>query len=139
MPLDPVKISETQSWLKKAAEDLRAAQHCLTANTPLGSTAVFHCQQVVEKMLKGFLCWHDQRFRKTHSIEEIGELCLKIDPTLKPLIDEAVVLTPYAWSFRYPGEIDEPTETETKEGINIAKKVAEQILKRLPKETHPVK
>ena len=38
---------------------------------------------------------------------------VRIDETLKSLIDEAVILTPYAWSFRYPGGIDEPTEIKS--------------------------
>ena len=46
-----------------------------------------------EKALKGFLTWHGRPFRKTHSLEEIGEQCLGIDPTLKGLIDRAVPLT----------------------------------------------
>lgn len=137
MPHDPVKVLEARSWFTKASEDLRAAEHSLKANPPLYPTVVFHCQQAVEKMLKGFLTWHDQRLRKTHSIEEIGENCLKIDSSLKPLIDEAVPLTPYAWSFRYPGEIDEPSDEETMEAINVARKVYKQMLKRVPRDTHP--
>jgi len=137
MPHDLVRIEETKSWFKKALEDLRTAEQCLKANPSLNPSVVFHCQQSAEKMFKGFLCWHDQRFRKTHSIEEIGELCLKIDKTLKLLIDEAVVLTPYAWSFRYPGGIDEPTDEETQMALTITKKVFKEILSRAPQETHP--
>ncbi len=36
--------------------------------------------------------WHSIAFRKTHSLEEIGEQCLRIDGTLKPLVDRAVPL-----------------------------------------------
>ena len=137
MPHDPIRISETKSWFKKALDDLRAAETSLKAHPPLLSISIFHCQQVVEKMLKGFLFWYDQRFRKTHSIEEIDELCIKIDASLKDLIDEAVPLTHYAWRFRYPGEIDEPTDEEIQEALTISKKVYKEILKRLPRETHP--
>lgn len=44
---------------------------------------LFHCQQAVEKTLKGFLAWHDVPFRKTHSLEELGAACERLDPTLK--------------------------------------------------------
>jgi hypothetical protein len=32
----------------------------------------FHAQQAAEKALKAFLAFHDEPFRKTHGIEEIG-------------------------------------------------------------------
>lgn len=98
---------------------------------------VFHCQQAAEKSLKGFLTWHDVAFRKTHSLEEVGEQRLKIDHTLKPLIDQAVPLTDYVWRFRYPGKPNEPTMAEAQETLAIAREVYEAVLSRLPKEVRP--
>lgn len=79
MPHDPILIVDTKAWLKKAANDLRAAALDLEADPPLLEDVVFHCQQAVEKSLKAFLTFHDRPFRKTHNLEEIGEACLKID------------------------------------------------------------
>jgi hypothetical protein len=45
-------------------------------------------------------------------LEEIGEACLAIDPSLKSVIDPVVPLTQYAWEFRYPGDPEEPTMEE---------------------------
>ncbi len=72
----------------------------------------FHSHPAAEKALKGFLAWQDIPFRKTHNIDEIGEACLAIDPSLKDMVDEAVPLTEYAWRFRYPGEAEEPSRNE---------------------------
>jgi HEPN domain-containing protein len=58
--------------------------------------AAFHCQQAAEKALKGFLTWHSCTFRKTHNLEEIGEQCLTIDPSLRELVDQTVPLSEYA-------------------------------------------
>ena len=74
----------------------------MTASPPILTDAVYHTQQAVEKTLKAFLIWNNIPFRKTHSIEEIGEQCLDIDSTLKDLIDQGVPLTEYALEFRYP-------------------------------------
>ncbi|MBI2864491.1 MAG: HEPN domain-containing protein [Chloroflexi bacterium] len=101
MPHDPARIAETQAWFIKAANDLRAAEHLLGARPPLLGDTVFHCQQAVEKSLKGFLAWYDIPFRKTHSLEEIGEQCLRIDPTLKALVDRTAHFAEYAWKFRH--------------------------------------
>jgi hypothetical protein len=35
MPHDPARVAETKSWFEKAANDLRAADHELTAVPPL--------------------------------------------------------------------------------------------------------
>ena len=102
MPADPILVADTPGGLRKAATDLRAAKHDLAANQPLLADAAFHCQQAVEKVFKSFLMWHSVPFRKTHSLEELGEQCLDVDSTLRARIDCAVPLTEYAWKFRYP-------------------------------------
>ncbi len=72
MRLDPAKAAETRAWLSKADLDLRAAEHERTVTPPLTGDMVFHAQQLVKKSLKAFLSWHDQPFRKTHSLVELG-------------------------------------------------------------------
>jgi HEPN domain-containing protein len=47
---------------------------------------VFHCQQAVEKSFKASLTFHDQPFRKTHSLEEIGEAYFNIGVRLRDLV-----------------------------------------------------
>ncbi|MBM4285202.1 MAG: HEPN domain-containing protein [Deltaproteobacteria bacterium] len=136
MPFDPILVAETRAWVKKAKADLRAARHDLSAIPPLFADAVFHCQQAVEKMLKGFLLWRGVPFRKTPSLEELGEQCLELDETLREIIDRAVPLTEYAWKFRYPGDPEEPSPEEAEEAIRTAASVAQAITSRLPQDVH---
>lgn len=137
MPLDPVLAADTRSWLRRATADFQAAKHDLTASPPLLADAVFHCQQAVEKIFKGFLMWHGVLFRKTHSLEELGEQCLDLDATLKDLVDRAVPLTEYAWKFRYPGEPEEPSQEEAEEALRVAQEVLKAINALLPDEVRP--
>ncbi|MGK5083872.1 HEPN domain-containing protein [Bdellovibrionota bacterium FG-1] len=67
----------------------------------------------------------------------LGDLALTKDPTLSPLIDDAVSLNPYAVSTRYPGFADEIEPAEVEEVLVLAEKVYNEILKRLPQEIHP--
>jgi hypothetical protein len=97
MSADQVLLADVRSWLIKAANDLRGAEIDLAAEPPLLEDALFHCQQVVEKVWKAFLTYHQQPFRRTHSLEETGEACLVFDATLRPLVDEAAPLSEYAW------------------------------------------
>ena len=117
---------------RQAEDDLRAAEHDRGADPPLGGDAVFHCQQAVEKAFKAFLTWHDREFRKTHNLEELGEACLAIDESLRPLVDRAVPLTEYAWRFRYPGQPAEPSDVEVKDALVVAGEVYHAVIARLP-------
>jgi len=52
-------INLAKLWIKKAENDLVAAEHLLTArpHTPY-DTICFHAQQCAEKYLKAFLIFH---------------------------------------------------------------------------------
>ena len=134
---DPSLLAETREWLIKAEMDLRSARHDLSASPPLHEDILFHCQQACEKNLKSFLVWHGQVFRKTHSLEELGEQCLAIDESLRAIIDRIVPLTEYAWKFRYPGETGEATREDALGGIALAEELSTGIRSRLPKEASP--
>ena len=64
MQPDDLRLKDTQDWLARSDEDLRNAEHDLTAVPPFVRDALFHAQQAVEKACKGFLAWHDQPFPK---------------------------------------------------------------------------
>ena len=66
MSLDPIRIADTCSWFRKAQNDIRAAE--LLMPEGLLDEVAFHCQQAVEKCLKGFLFWHGKPFKKTHDL-----------------------------------------------------------------------
>ena len=132
MKPDPVLVSNTREWLLRAKEDLDNAQHDLTASPPFVRDALFHCQQVVEKAMKALLTWHDSAYRKTHNLEELGELCTRIDGTLAAAVEDVTPLTEYAARFRYPGAPWEPTLLEAQESIELARAFVRAILKRLP-------
>ena len=134
---DPERIAETRSWFVKANQDLRAGDFEFKADPPLTGDIVFHAQQAVEKSLKGFMCWHDRPFRKTHNLVELGEAATAIDSSLEPMLRRAAPLTEYAWRFRYPGEPEEPPVEEAREAIQLARAVVEGLLERLPGEVKP--
>ncbi len=137
MPHDPVRVADTRAWLAKAASDLRAGAHALTAGPPFAADALFHAQQAAEKALKALLVWHDVPFRKTHDLAEVGGQCAALDPSIEPLARRAAELTQYAWKYRYPGEPEEPTREEAERALSLAREVYEAILARLPEEVRP--
>jgi HEPN domain-containing protein len=95
---------------------------------------LYHCQQAVEKALKGFLVWHDRPFPKTHDLGKLGKQAVQLESTLEPLIEQVVELTKYAWMFRYPGDVPDPSATEAAETYNRAQAFVEALMARLPEE-----
>jgi len=137
MPLDPEKVAECRAWLDRAQADLDAADILLSAPRPRPDIALFHCQQVAEKAWKAFLFWHDVPTRRTHDLRELGETASGMDGSLGSLARRAEDLTPFAWMFRYPGELEEPARREAEEALKLAREVYESVLARLPEEAHP--
>jgi len=137
MPLEEEKVAETRAWLVRAAMDLRAAEHERNADPPITSDMVFHAQQLAEKAMKAFLTWHDQPFRKTHSLVELGGQCVDVDLGLEPLLRRAAPLSEYAWKFRYPGDPEEPALEEAEGALAIASEVYRGILEKLPDRVRP--
>lgn len=135
---DDARLEDVRAWLRKAELDLKAAGHDISApEEGLWGDVVFHAQQAAEKAMKAFLAWHDVPFRKTHNLEELGRQCVALDATLQRLADQAAPLTEYAWKFRYPGEVEEPTSEEAEQALGTARQVYEAVLTRVPPEVQP--
>jgi len=137
MTFDSALIADTRSRLLKAANVLRGVEIDMAAEPPLLEDAVFHCQQAAEKAFKAFLTFHNQPFRRTHSLEEIGAVCLALDPTLQLTVDEAVPLSEYAWAYRYPGSPPPPDRAEAASAHAAALRVYQAVLSRIPDAAHP--
>ncbi|MFL5798538.1 MAG: HEPN domain-containing protein [Actinomycetota bacterium] len=121
------RAKEVGAWLDRARLDLRAAGVDLGADPPLTGDAAFHCQQAVEKALKGFLAHHDHPFRKTHDIGELAMACLEHDASLHDMLRQAAPMTEYAWRFRYPAEELQPDPGEIRDALRLASEVVERI------------
>jgi HEPN domain-containing protein len=134
---DDARLHDVRAWLSKAEFDLKAAAHEVSApEERLWADVVFHSQQAAEKAMKAFLAWHDAPFRKTHSIEELGQACVALDSTLQAVADQAAPLTEYAWRFRYPGDPQDPTAQEAAHALATARQVFEAILSRIRSDAH---
>jgi HEPN domain-containing protein len=135
MPPDARRRADTLLWFEKAHKDLRCAQIDLAADPPALEDALYHCQQAAEKALKGFLVWHDQPFPKTHDLGRLGNQAVGLDQRLEPFIDEIVELTKYAWIFRYPGEVDQPSVAEAVAVLDRVRAFVDVMRIPFPEET----
>jgi predicted nucleotidyltransferase/HEPN domain-containing protein len=93
-----------ERWLAIAELDRQTVTACMAADPPLRASAAFHCQQAVEKLLKGFLVLAAKRFRKTHSLAQLGAAVQASFPELAGLVTAVEEWTVWAVAYRYPLE-----------------------------------
>lgn len=118
---------EAADWLLRAYNDVRAARVDLDVSPPLLGDAAFHCQQAIEKALKGLLACRDEPFTKTHDLGELGQACLRHEPSLEELVRRGAPLTEYAWRFRYPGPVVDPERGEVEAALDVAVAVVQAV------------
>jgi HEPN domain-containing protein len=135
--MDETKRELLKAWLVKSQHDLAAARKLAEEPDPYLDTAIYHCQQAAEKAIKAFLVFHDQRFDKTHDLEVLVGLAQKYETKFSNFLNIAVLLTPYAAMFRYPGDFLEPTREQFDEALSAADSVWQFVLSVLPAEVHP--
>jgi HEPN domain-containing protein len=118
-------------WLIKAFEDYLAMKSLLSSSLIKYTTSIicFHAQQMVEKLLKAFLTYHNVQFLRTHILEILKEKCLEIDEEFQKMNFKN--LSMYAVEIRYPDEFNMPSIEETNECVEIALQVKDFILNKL--------
>jgi len=126
------KRALVRNWLQKARRDLLSAKRLARGTDPYLDTAIYHCQQSVEKSIKGWLVYHDQSFEKTHDLRLLVTLASEIEPRFTEWFDAAEQVAPYATAYRYPGEVLEPTEKEFQQAFKSAGKFYDFICSLLP-------
>lgn len=132
--MDEATAHEVKQWLSKADHDLRSAARLMLptdVDGPLLDTAVYHCQQAVEKALKAFLTAHGVVFPKIHLLSPLLEQCKDIESEFAQFDDAAELLTPFATEFRYPGDLMEPELADVSEAYVVAAAVVAFVVSRL--------
>jgi HEPN domain-containing protein len=120
-----------KKWIVKAMEDFKIANHELGFPKDEVSTGpvCFHCQQVVEKLLKAYLVSKNIDFEKTHDLEFLLELCVRQEDDFEKLNIGNLMF--YAIEVRYPDEFYIPSLKEARECFEIAGKIKDFVFKKL--------
>ncbi len=135
--MDEAKQQEVYAWLTKGRQDLAAANWLFRNPQGLYNAVGFHCQQAIEKSLKAYLTWHDQPFEKTHSLVALAAQCMLFDSDFESLREAAIILTPYAVTSRYPGDLPELSSDDAEIAIQLTTQAWDFLLARLPSQPHP--
>ena len=123
------RLEETRAvaaWLRKADDDLEAAEILLRSGSEVHDIACFHAQQCVEKCLKALLTFHRTAFPFVH---DLGELAALLPHSIKiPMtVEEAENLSDYAVMVRYPGFGTGAGSEEARRAVIIAGRVRRAV------------
>ena len=133
----PRDVDRVREWLGKANTDLKSAQRLLAGDDPITETACFHCQQCVEKSLKGFLQWQAIEPPHIHLLIPLFVQCKPHSTDIYELRHECAWLTAFAVAARYPSAAGPPTVERAHEAYVAAERLLHAVLRELPPEVHP--
>ena len=97
--MDKIIVDE---WLRYADNDLKAA-HILANHHPMQLEIIcYHCHQAAEKALKAFLLFSNSIPTRTHSLENLVDLCREITDEFDDIVIDCEYLNPFGVQPRYP-------------------------------------
>lgn len=120
------------NWFDFAQQDLRVAE--IVLKEKIYTQVCFHCQQAVEKFLKGYLVEKNKDIPKTHFLDELLNLCVHIEGGFEDLRAGCSRLDDYYIPTRYPdalpGVLPEglPEQKDAEEALSFAKKVMQFVM-----------
>lgn len=126
---------KNNNWFEFAKQDLKISEMAL--NKKFYNQTCFHCQQAVEKFLKGYLIAKNKEVPKIHFLDELLSLCVQTDKDFEKLRAHCSKLDDYYIPMRYPdalpGILPEglPNKKDALEAISFAKEVMQFIIKRI--------
>lgn len=122
-----------ERWLAVADADRKAVALCIEADPPLRSIAAFHCQQALEKLLKGFLTLAGKRSRKTHPLSQLGVMAQESFPELAEFVASIDDSSKWVAEFRYPGGTEpEPDDAELRRALDVIDRLAANLRAKRP-------
>lgn len=110
-------------WLEKAVRDLKSA-NVLKQNDCGNDVVAFHCQQAIEKALKGFLLRQTGQIAEGHSLIYLCKEASVYKVEFKNCLKDCAFVNQYYIETRYPADIPLiVSDSEAEECIKIAEAI----------------
>ena len=95
-----------KEWMDFAEMDFLTAKHLYEYMYPKPLEIIcYHCQQCIEKLLKGVLISKGVTLRKTHDLGLLAEMLQDYTDVDEKYLEMCDDLTPYGVKIRYPQEL----------------------------------
>lgn len=99
-------------WLYYAAIDLRAAK-LLFSDERCFNMVAFHCQQCIEKGIKGYLLWRKHHLYDGHNLPWLCKQAMAEDPHFREKLPLVSDINHYYIEARYPADFLLMLDTES--------------------------
>lgn len=124
-------------WVFYASMDLLAAK-TLYADERCYPLTAFHCQQCIEKALKGYLLFKRKRLYDGHNLSWLCKQAVAEEPHFQKWLEISARLNRFYIESRYPADIQSEINTELIDMVfetttDMMEFIAEQIRYNLPK------
>ncbi|EIW18746.1 MULTISPECIES: HEPN domain-containing protein [Pelosinus] len=119
-----------REWFRYAMQDLASANY-LQGMQPIPVEIIcYHCQQSVEKYLKGFISLKGGNIRKTHDLVDLNKGCSEYDSAFLVIEEDCLNLSDYGVHARYPFNL-ELNESDALLAITSAERVQTFLQEKL--------
>ena len=126
------KSDLVSEWLEIASNDLTVAHHLFDTMHPKPLEIIcYHCQQAVEKSLKGYLIDRDVEPPYIHDLEKLHLMCLGHDASFDTIEKACLRLNNYSASTRYPNR-PEVMESDAAYALREAERILDVCTSLIP-------
>lgn len=122
-----VDTKKFYDWLAKAEKDIQGAKILYKHGADYGLVC-FHCQQAIEKYLKGFLIYKTGMLQDGHNLVKLCKKVSKFNDIFKSYLKDCAFVNTFYIETRYPAE--DPlivAEEDVKECVKIVEKIAKKV------------
>ncbi len=109
-----------EPWLEKVIHDIGSAKIIHQHLPYYHDTIAFHCQQAVEKSIKGILVYYGKDFKYSHYLPYLINLLSQLIPVTDEEEDKAILLNQFSVEIRYPNTTIALSEEDIINAIEIA-------------------
>ena len=119
-------------WLEHSSQDLIAAK-ILSEDDRCYRLSAFHCQQAIEKALKGYLLFRTGRHFDGHNLTYLCRQAIQLDSkAFSEYLDESAALNDLYIETRYPTDLPfEIDELEVRRYLDMAERMFAAIRQQL--------
>jgi HEPN domain-containing protein len=112
-----------REWLTKSKHDLDTASIVFDHLPGYHDMIAFHCQQSIEKSLKGYLVFLDVEFKPVHDLGYLTDLIITKDQKFEQYYVRVDEISRYAVQVRYPDSIIELSPEQIINAIEVSKEI----------------
>jgi HEPN domain-containing protein len=115
-----------KEWFNFGLSDYQVASYLMNMKPKPIEIICYHCQQCVEKLLKGCIALNGGEILKTHDLIALNKICIEYNFNFKDIKNECIDLTDYGVQVRYPFNVD-LIETDAKIALEDTNKVIDFV------------